>query len=375
MRWFYVKIIINNSAEKEALKMKFLTDKLIIFILCTAPFLFDGITALIITGVLFAITAACICQTAEQNKPLKTILEAAYGIIAIFIPEFAFFAPLPLYEAARTKDKQAIAVLGLSIAKSFIFYHEDFILCFLLCVLAVYLSFDSNIINNQQQKLIESRDNSVEHERLLRQHNRELKANMEYELKINTLNERNRIAREIHDNVGHILSRALLQTGALCAICPKEQTAIRNGLETLKENLDIAMESIRKSVHGIREESLDIRLELEKIDSELRGRFQTDIHYDMEGELPPKLKPDITAILKEAVSNILRHSNGNKVQIILREHPALYQLIVFDNGDGKIQNGGMGIEDMRQRTEELGGIFRVSTDKGFTVFASFKKEI
>ena len=174
--------------------------------------------------------------------------------------------------------------------------------------------------------------------------------------------------------MGHILSRTLLQTGALCAICPKEQEAVKSGLEYLKENLNTAMESIRKSVHGIRDESLDMPLELEKITSGIKERFKTEIVYDINGEMPPKIKLGFIAILKEAVSNISRHSSGNRVQIILREHPALYQLIVYDNGSGKPQGGGMGLDDMRQRAEDLGGNFSVSVNNGFTVFVSVKKD-
>lgn len=77
------------------------------------------------------------------------------------------------------------------------------------------------------------------------------------------------------------------------------------------------------------------------------------------------------------VSNILKHSSGDKVQITFREHPALYQLIIFDNGIPRKSSGfageGMGIDDMRQRTEDIGGIFRIDREKGFTVFVSVKK--
>ncbi len=199
---------------------------------------------------------------------------------------------------------------------------------------------------------------------------------MEYELKINTLNERNRIAREIHDNVGHILTRSLLGTGALIAVCPKEQKELREGLIVLKDNLNSAMESIRKSVHDIRDDSLDLKIILDKITADLRKRFKTELIYDIKGEMPAKIKTAFTAILKEAVSNILRHSSGDKVQITVREHPALYQLIIYNNGSGgKVSGTGMGLDDMRQRAEELNGIFRVDSEKGFTVFVSVKKEL
>lgn len=163
----------------------------------------------------------------------------------------------------------------------------------------MYLALNISAFGKLRSKFLKSRDDSVELERLLKRRNRELKENLEYELRINTLNERNRIAREIHDNVGHILTRSLLRVGALNTVCPKEQEVLKSGLNILKDDLNTAMESIRKSVHGIRDESLDLRLELEKITAGLKNRFNTEVVYDMSDEIPVKIKSAFTAILKE----------------------------------------------------------------------------
>lgn len=353
--------------------MRFLIDKSVILILCVIPFLNSDITFPLISGVLFSVAISCLCQVADKRRTLKNALEAGFGAASILFPEISLFSALPLYEAVRTREKAGTAVIAAGAVRGIFIYREEFVPFAAICLLAVYLSINSVTLISQREQIIKSRDSSVELERLLKRRNRELKENLEYEIKINTLNERNRIAREIHDNVGHILSRTLLQTGALCAVCPKDQTKMKSGLEDLKQSLDSAMESIRKSVHGIRDESLDMCLELKKITSALKERFEVETVYDIKEEMPPKIKLCFIAILKEAVSNISRHSTGNKAQIILREHPALYQLIVYDNGSGKPQGDGMGLEDMRQRAEDLGGNFSVSCNKGFTVFVSVKK--
>ncbi|MCM1054873.1 MAG: histidine kinase [Bacteroides sp.] len=353
--------------------MKLLIDKLIVLLLCMTVFFKAEITAPLISGMLTALTSAFLCQVMWKRQAPRLTIELVFGFVSAVFPAASFFSALPLYESVRSRDKVGTAVIAAGALRGFFIYGEEYIVPFSACVIAVYLSLSSAALIRQQKELNKSRDSSVELERLLKRRNRELHENLEYELRINTLNERNRIAREIHDNVGHILSRTLLQTGALCAVCPTEQTFLKNGLEDLRENLDTAMESIRKSVHGIRDESLDIRLELEKITSGIKERFDTDIMYDMTDEMPLKIKLGFIAILKEAVSNIARHSDGDRVQIILREHPALYQLTVYDNGSGKPKSGGMGLEDMRQRTEDMGGNFGISVNKGFTVFASVKK--
>lgn len=360
--------------------MKYLNEKLLIFTLCvlavnTVPNF--GLSWGIIAGGLLSITAACLCQALENRKASRIICELFFAAAALILPEAAFFAAPPLYEAARSRDAAGTAAAAAVAVRGLFFYGAGYLIPLAACVLAVYLAVGARNFQQLHTKLLESRDDSIELERLLKRRNRELQENLEYELKINTLNERNRIAREIHDNVGHILTRTLLRVGALSAVCPKEQGTLKENLTVLKDDLNAAMENIRKSVHGIRDESLDMRLELNRMNSELQSRFKTEIIYDMESELPVKIKLAFTAILNEAVSNILKHSGGDKVQITVREHPALYQLIVFDNGvsekRGKISGEGMGIDDMRQRTEDIGGIFRIDADRGFTVFVSVKK--
>lgn len=74
---------------------------------------------------------------------------------------------------------------------------------------------------------------------------------------LQTLRERNRIAREIHDNVGHMLSRSILQMGALITIHKEEP--LHGQLAGVGETLNQAMNSIRESVHDLHDESIDLR--------------------------------------------------------------------------------------------------------------------
>jgi len=74
---------------------------------------------------------------------------------------------------------------------------------------------------------------------LLRQKNRELIEKQDYEIRLATLNERGRIAREIHDHVGHLLSRSILQIGALMVTKGREQRIIKLVAEGLS-NREIA---------------------------------------------------------------------------------------------------------------------------------------
>ena len=80
-------------------------------------------------------------------------------------------------------------------------------------------------------------------------------------------------------------------------------------------------------------------------------------------------------MVKEATVNIVKHSNANSVNIILREHPSFYQMLIKDNG--KCVNSGdgtgIGLEHIRARVESLNGIINIDNKNGFKIFVSIPK--
>ena len=87
------------------------------------------------------------------------------------------------------------------------------------------------------------------------------------------------------------------------------------------------MTSVRESVHDLHDDSVNLR----EVTEELVGEFTfcpVDLSYDMGYDVPREIKYGFIAIVKEALHNIVRHSDASKVKIVMREHPALYQLIV-----------------------------------------------
>lgn len=68
--------------------------------------------------------------------------------------------------------------------------------------------------------------------------------------------------------------------------------------------------------------------------------------YDMSRQIPREVKYSLISITKEGLSNVMRHSNADSVNILLREHPALYQLCIEDNG-----TPGNGIPDIQTEAD------------------------
>ena len=125
--------------------------------------------------------------------------------------------------------------------------------------------------------------------------NRDLLEKQDYEINLATLRERNRIARDIHDNVGHLLSRCILQIGALLAI--NKDKNVNDNLSLIKETLSEAMTSIRSSVHDLHEEAIDLQIEVQKLVDNFKF-CSIKFNYDVESSPEKNIKYCFITIIK-----------------------------------------------------------------------------
>ena len=221
---------------------------------------------------------------------------------------------------------------------------------------------------------------------LLSEKNKALLEKQDYEIYAATLRERNRIAREIHDNVGHVLSRSILMTAACKTINKNE--ALDPLLGNLEESLNGAMNSIRSSVHDLHDDAVNLEDAIKGLVKDF-SFCPVTLTYDMSRQVPREVKYSLISITKEGLSNVMRHSNADSVNILLREHPALYQLCIEDNGtlgskipdiqtdadSNKMEtvSGGMGLSNIRDRVKALGGTVQITQEKGFRICVTIPK--
>lgn len=183
------------------------------------------------------------------------------------------------------------------------------------------------------------------------------------------LAERNRIAREIHDNVGHQLTAAILQTAALELAAQGEAKA---NLGQLKENLDQALEEVRASVHNLHAESLNIDQALHNLEQNYHF-CPVFLKVDLSQEPNAATHHAILAICREALANTAKHSNASRVDISLRNDHKTYQLLIVDNGSqlsaqpSPRPGGGIGLYNMEDRVNQLGGRINISQERGFRI--------
>ena len=193
------------------------------------------------------------------------------------------------------------------------------------------------------------------------------------------LSERTRIARDIHDNVGHQLTRAIMQiqAGRVVAQSRGDQ-ATEHMLDDVGKTLDEAMTTIRRSVHDLEDEGTDFASQMEDASSEASmGRLKVDLNNGIETAPAPVCRC-LATIVREALTNTVRHSSARSAQVILRDLPAFWQMVVQDDGgsqQSQPDSRGMGLADMEARARALGGTANSGPDRqGWKVFVSLPKE-
>lgn len=356
-----------------------------------------------VTTILFACIYTCVNLVGEE-KYLHYIMTIAFVAAGIVFKEMWMFLPVVLYNMLCFYSPVYIGVGGIIVAceaPAFREYYglEKEMLIVAGLAAAVLLYGRTRRLNELEQEYKRARDDSRELTLMLEKKNQDLLEKQDTEVYLATLKERNRIAREIHDNVGHMLSRSILMVGALKTVNQAENLKVP--MDQLDQTLNEAMTNVRQSVHDLHDESVNLKEVMESLAEEFRF-CPVQLTYDMGYDIPKEIKYSFIAITKEALNNVMRHSNANEGKILTREPPGLYQLIIEDNGTsderirpngdreeyaekesaGKTGNtrktentecSGIGIKNMKKRVRMLGGTIQIQKENGFRIFITVPK--
>jgi len=177
--------------------------------------------------------------------------------------------------------------------------------------------------------------------------------------------ERLRIARELHDAVGHDVSLMIVQAQALGATAGDE--AVREATDAIADLGRHTMVEMSRTLRLLRHDGAEHRPQpgLEALDEVLDGARSAGVTvtFAMEGE-PRPLEPALDAcafrIVQESVTNVVRHAGGAPASVTLRYGPGELELVIADEGgaagDRAADPGGHGLAGMRERAALFGGM-------------------
>jgi signal transduction histidine kinase len=197
----------------------------------------------------------------------------------------------------------------------------------------------------------------------------------QYSLRIedqSALQERNRIAREIHDSLGHTLTAQSIQLDSALLLQNSNRQEASVFLQEAKQLCKQALQEVRQSVATLRTDPLQGK-SLEHLVEPLIQEFQATTAIEptctlsLTQSLPREVISAYYRVLQEALTNIIRHSAASEVILSLVIRDRLLHLQIQDNGKGfnPDQNStGFGIQGMKERIAALGGQFKLSSSAG-----------
>jgi PAS domain S-box-containing protein len=197
--------------------------------------------------------------------------------------------------------------------------------------------------------------------------------------------ERSRIAREIHDELGQALTILKLDLGWLRANLPR-RPAVTRRIRAMDEILDRTLDALRRLAADLRPAVLDqlgLRAAIRSLARDFEARTGVRAHVDLAAadvRLDPDLATTAYRILQEALTNVARHAGASRVDIALRVTPQAVSLEVRDDGRGITPRelaspGSLGLLGMRERARSWGGDVHISAapERGTIVRATLPR--
>ena len=363
--------------------MNRLFDKSIVLACCIAAAMGLAVDARLVVAFCLGIIATSLAEVTQGKRTRRASEAASYACIiaAVFVPPFVPFAPLAFYDIARRVRREriwpALAIGAVFVCALIADLRTDalaartLLLTAILSVAATLLSLRTAQLEREQQRMRRTRDELQERALALEARNRDLADRQDYEVELATLAERARIAR------------ASLQAEAL-RVVHADEPGVAADFADVKLTVDEALQLVRTSVHALNDNAIDLSVQLERIVEGARSDGGPQIELEVMTEhAPANVANCFAAVLREALSNTMRHACAHAVTVRCMEHPSFYQLIVTDDGTGGAQASGrsaaegMGLASMRERIEALGGTFTAGPRDGtggWRVFATIPKQ-
>lgn len=236
----------------------------------------------------------------------------------------------------------------------------------------LFVGYCFSVINLQRGTIEEV--NVLYHE--LQNANEQLSEYADMAEKMAQTNERNRLAREIHDTLGHSLTGIIAGLDACLALVDVAPQEVKKQLALLADVSRDGMKDVRRSVSELRPdemERLSLNASIRKMVTDMGKVSDTQIYFDAGGEKLEFGEDEeniIYRVIQESITNAVRHGHAGQIWVTLKRIDGEVLLEVKDDGIGcKELKSGFGTRHMKERIEMLGGTIAFDGLKGFKVTA------
>ena len=174
--------------------------------------------------------------------------------------------------------------------------------------------------------------------------------------------ERERIARDMHDVLGHSLSLIVLKSELASRLLATQPSRAALEITEIEAAARKALAEVRHTITGYRSEGF--ASELMRATQVLNAAGVDVTRPEKPPALAPRHEATLSLVLREAVTNIVRHARASKCLIELSSRENATHMTISDDGLGDIRGEGNGLRGMRERIHELGGTLSIESKRG-----------
>lgn len=192
--------------------------------------------------------------------------------------------------------------------------------------------------------------------------NKALKQSQQETQHLAKIAERERISRDLHDLLGHSLSVITLKSELASKMIDKgiSLEKIKTEIKAVEELSRKTLAQVRDAVKGynvatIKGELLQVKVATQAADIELIASIEVE-------SLPIKVESELALIIREAITNVIRHAKTKKVWVVLKQVATKLTLTISDQGQISMRKEQSGMQNMRTRIDQLGGKMEVEND-------------
>lgn len=283
---------------------------------------------------------------------LVSFLLSNYDIISSIVPMVSLDSYIQVYDAA-TKTT-------LLVVRNIL---ESINLILFIMFLIVYIA-------NQ----IQENENIAKELSMINEVNKQLKDYAAITEKIGETNERKRLAREIHDTLGHALTGIAAGIDACIAMIDIDSNATKKQLFVVSKVVREGISDVRRSLNKLRPGALDEHTLKEAIQKMIKefsdvSEVVINFNYQLEKVDFENTKEDIIfRIVQESITNALRHGQATVIDIDIYQANCNLVINIKDNGSGcKQVKCGYGLKQMQERVAILNGYLEYRSDAGFII--------